>query len=105
MRMLANVQQKTIRPIMEATIAPGTTVFLVSDTASTTSTFGFLNGVMNIGLFAIVKVSTHGMTTETVSTKCMSIRWKASGHCCEVGCVLTEAFPRRACRCIWPFSS
>jgi len=27
MRMLANVQQKTIRPIMEATIAPGTTVF------------------------------------------------------------------------------
>jgi len=27
MRMLANVQQKTIRPIMEAMIAPGTTVF------------------------------------------------------------------------------
>ena len=27
MRMLANVQQQTIRPILEATIAPGTTVF------------------------------------------------------------------------------
>ena len=27
MRMLANVQQQTIRPILEATIAAGTTIF------------------------------------------------------------------------------
>ena len=51
--------------------------------------------------FATARESTPAMKTVMVSTKCMSIRWKASGRCCALGCAHIAAFLRKSCRFTW----
>jgi hypothetical protein len=77
LKMLPNVQQATIHPVIAASVAQGA---LVSPT-NTTSTTGWLNGAITIKRSIIVSVNMLVMKTAMDFMKSMSIPLKASGHC------------------------
>ncbi len=66
LRMLANVQRKTIKPIMEKAIAKGTLVF-----TDEYEIYGKRGWAMNIKRYTTVKASVRGMKIGMVFTKSM----------------------------------
>ena len=75
-RMLANVQQETIKPLIQATIAPGTCVYTDEyDIYSRLVQWGYEHESV-----CHSEATTLGMTMATACVKCMSTPWKASGH-------------------------
>jgi transposase len=80
-RMLANVKQKTIQPLIQSTILPGTTVY----TDEYDITTGYRSGAIDTKAPATARVSTHGMRTAMVSMRCMSTRWRVFSPCCAPG--------------------
>ena len=80
-RMLADVKQTTIGPLIKGTIAAGTW----STPTSTTSTAGSRSGATPTTRSAMRRASTPGTTTATGSARSTSTRWKGSGRCCGVG--------------------
>ena len=100
-RMLADVQQKTIGPLIKATIAPGSTVYTDEyDIYHRLAEWGYAHRTVchAAGEFA-------RETMVTASVRCMSTRWRGSGRCCGRGCVRIAGSRRRDCRCIWASSS
>lgn len=99
-RMLENVQQLTIEPIIKATITKGATVY--------TDEYGIYNALENWGyerLFVMVQESMPVTTTKTAFARYMSTRWKDFGRFYVPGYGLTGASHRRNCRSIWAFLS
>jgi transposase-like protein len=97
MIMLENVRQHTIRPFIEETIEPGTVVntdeYVIYDALPQ---WGYVRKSVchRPGSMPVTR-------TATVSTKCMSTRWKVSGRCCALGCAPIAAFLRKSCRFTW----
>jgi transposase-like protein len=95
--ILENVQQRTIQPFIQETIEPGTIVntdeYVIYDALPQ---WGYVHKSV-----CHMRESTPAMKTVTVSTKYMSIRWKASGRCCALGCAHIAAFLRKSCRFTW----
>ena len=77
MRMLANVQQVTIKPLIEATIAPGSRIY--TDEYDIYSRLS--HGVTSMSTSVTGRVNTPGMMMVTAFMKCTSIPWKAFGLC------------------------
>jgi len=94
-RMLANVQQATIEPLIKATILPGTQVY--------TDEYAIYHPLPEWGYAH--KTVCHGAanTMAMASVKFMSIRWKAFGRSCVPGCVHVEGFLKKSYRCTWAF--
>jgi transposase len=74
-RMLENVQQVTIKPLIQATIAPGTLVY--TDEYDTRAVWK--NGATITKVYATVRGNMPAMTTVTTFVKSMSTPWKGSG--------------------------
>jgi hypothetical protein len=100
-RMLADVEQATIGPLIRRTIAVGSTVYtdeydiyarLVSGTTATRRS-------------AMRRASTLGTRTGAGSARGMSTRRKGSGHCCARGCGPTAGSLRRPRCWTWAPSS
>ena len=74
-RMLANVQQVTIKPLIEATIAPGSRVYTDEyDIYSRLEPWGYEPSTS-----VTARVNTPGMTMATAFMRSMSTAWKAFG--------------------------
>ncbi len=94
-RMLANVQQATISPLIKATIAAGRVVYTDEyDIYSRLGDWGFTHHTVCHGAREYARDDDG-----TGSARCMSTRWKDSGRCCGVGFALTEESRKKACRC------
>lgn len=75
-RMLVNVQQVTIKPLIQATIAPGTLVYTNEyDIYSCLEEWGYDHERV------IVRVNMPAMTMAMVFVKSMLTPWKGFGHC------------------------
>jgi ISXO2-like transposase domain len=88
-RMLSDVKQQTIKPLITKTIDAGTTVM--------TDEYDIYNwlpdwGGAGIRRSAIARESMLATKTEMVSMKYTSIPSKASGCYCDPGCALIGAF-------------
>lgn len=100
-RMLANVQQLTIEPLIKATIARDTQVY--------TDEYAIYNPLSEWGYRH--KMVCHGAGEYArdddvmASVKCMSTRWKAFGGSYVPGCVRIEVSLNKSCRCTWAFLS
>ena len=94
LRLLANVQQTTIRPIITAAVAPGTLVH--------TDEYAIYARLPAWGYGH--KTVCHGAgeyardETGTASAKFMSTQSKDSGLCCVPGCARTGASRKTSCR-------
>jgi len=100
-KMLANVQQATIKPRIEATIIPGTCVFTDEyDIYSRLEQWGYAHESVchSRGEYAV-------MTMAMGFAKSMSTPWRGSGRCSDRGCVRIAVSRRPICRCTWAFSS
>ena len=71
-RMLENIQQVTIEPIVRATIAPATLIY----TNEYTIYAAWRNGATAIKAFVIVLVNMPEMRMGTDFAKCMSTPWR-----------------------------
>ena len=100
-RMLENVKQVTIGPLIERTIAEGSTVYTDEYDIYSRLT----SGATATRRSATRRGSTPATTTGTGSARCMSTPWKGSGRCCGRGSAPTGESRRRACRCTWGSSS
>ncbi len=100
-RMLANVQQTTIEPLIKATIA----LILRSTQMSMPSTILCLSGAIDIKRSVMVRENMLAMTMAMASVKSMSIQWKAFGRSCAPGYVHIAEFLRKGCRYTWAFLS
>ena len=100
-RMLANVQQVTIGPLIERTIAKGTLIY--TDEYDVYSRLA--GGATATRRSAMRWGSTPGMTTGMAPVRCMSTPSKGSGRCCVRGSAPTEGSLKRASRCTWDSSS
>jgi hypothetical protein len=87
-RMLQNVKQKTIGPLIQATIAAGTLV----NTDEYYIYARLKQWDTGIKLSALVVASMRGTTMAIAFTKCTSIQWRNSGHHCVPGCGCIVAF-------------
>ena len=75
--MLANVQQVTIKPFIQATIAPGTCIYTDEyDIYSRLEQWGYAHESV-----CHSEGNTLAMMTVTAFTKCTLIPWKAFGRC------------------------
>ena len=107
LHMLANVQQTTIKPIIEGAVAKGTLVH--------TDEYSIYRAPARLGLPAqdrlpwtrrirprrVARTALRG----TAFARCTSTRSRASGRCCAPGCVRTEASRKTSCRTISASSS
>ena len=100
-RMLANVQQMTIKPLIQGTIAPGTWFTRMN----MTSIAVWSSGATSMKAFATAEGNTRAMTMAMAFVKSMSTPWKGSGRCCARGCVRIAVSRRTICRCTWAFLS
>jgi transposase-like protein len=98
-RMLANVQQATIHPIIEKPKARTSILMSIA------STPGFLVSATATKQSVMVEANTPGTRTATGSARSTSTPWKASGRCCDPGCGRIAASHRRSCRSISASSS
>src|SRR3954462_2327995 len=94
-RMLANVQQKTPHPIIEK---PKARTFIPTSIASTPD---FLVSATATRPSVMVEANTPGTRMAMASAR--STLSRASGHCCDPGCI--AASRRRSCRSISASSS
>ena len=98
-KMLPNVQQKTIQPVITSTVASGSQFYTDEyNIYSRLSEWGYRHKSVNhsAGEYARDEACpelVEGM--EMDSMKFISIPWKDFGLCCSPGCDLTEAFQRR----------
>lgn len=91
-RMLANVQQTTIAPIIKATVSLGSLIYTDEyNIYSRLETWG-----MDTKQFAIALGNMLVMKTEMIFVKSMSIRLRDFGLCYAPGYALTEGFLRRS---------
>ena len=95
--MLANVQQTTIRPIIEGVVAPGSCIHTdeYSIYARLTA-WGYEHRTVCHGRGEYARDEDGDGFCEV-----HVILWKGSGHCCAPGCARTAAVPRRSCPSIW----
>src|SRR3954447_3139664 len=99
--MLANVQQKTIRPVIEAAVVNGALVYTDEyDIYARLDEWGYGHKTL-----CHARASTPATRTATASARSTSTRWKGSGRCCAPGCGRTGASRRRSCRSTSPSSS
>jgi hypothetical protein len=97
--MLENVQQPTIRPLIEATIKPGTVV--------NADEYGIYAALPQWGVWASERVCVTAMENTpvtrrvTVSMRSLSTPWMVFGRGCVLGCARIGASPRKSCRCAW----
>ena len=98
-RMLANVQQATIHPIIEK---PKARASILTSIASTP---GFLVSVIATRPSVMVEANTPGTRTATGSARSTSTPSRASGRCCAPGCGRIAVSRRRSCRSISASSS
>jgi transposase len=101
-RMLENVKQVTIAPLIQRTIAQGSVVYTDEyDIYSRLDDWGYDHVTVchAAGEFA------RDATTVTGSARCMSTPWRDSGRCCGVGCVPIGGSRRRSCPCTGGSSS
>ena len=94
LRMLANVQQTTIQPIIEATVAKGALIH--------TDEYGIYARLPTWGYwhkrFVTGAASTPATRTGMAFARCTSTRSRGSGHCCALGSARIGASRRRSCR-------
>jgi transposase-like protein len=96
--MLENVQQQTIRPLIEETIEPSTVVntdeYVIYDALPQ---WGYVHQSVchRCGEYARDEDG-DGFHEVHVSTP-----WKAFGRCCVLGCALIGVSLRKSCRCTW----
>ena len=94
-RMLDNVQQATIKPLILQTIMPGTPIY--------TDEYNIYSRLEAWGYpprpSTIRRVNTPAMRTVTASAKSIPTPSKASGHCCVLGYAPTGAYHRPNCLC------
>jgi len=95
-RMLENVKQVTIEPLIRATVAANTKVF----TDEYDIYARLPEGDMFTARSATREGSMLGTMTETVSMRFMSILSKVSGRFCVHGSDPIVAYPRNASLCI-----
>lgn len=96
LRMLANVQQATIKPVIEATVAKGSLIYTDEyNVYARLPAWGYLHKTVCHGQGEYARDEDGDGFVRSTST-----RWKASGLCCARGCVRTGAFRRRSCRII-----
>jgi len=96
LRMLADVQQKTIGPLIKATIAPGSVVY--------TDEYDIYHRLTEWGYEHHTVCHAAGEFARDESARCTSTRWRGSGRYCGAGCVRTGGSRRRSCRCTWTSS-
>ena len=96
LRMLANVQQRTIRPVIAAAVAPGTLIH--TDQYSIYARLPAWGSAMDVASMSATR-------TGTASARSTSTPWKASGRCCAPGCARTVASRKTSCRSILASSS
>jgi len=90
LRMLPNVQQVAIKPVITETVAPGSLIYTDEyDIYNRLSEWG-----MSIRASITPQASMLAMTMVMGFMKSMSTRWKASGHYCDLGCVRIVASRR-----------
>jgi hypothetical protein len=107
-KMLANVQQKTIEPFIKRFIAKGSLIYTDEYCIYLCPTWGMTacrSGDISIKLSITLLVSMLVTRTVMASMRCMSTASRASGHCFVLGSDPTEASHKRSCRCTWAFSS
>src|SRR3954469_3314281 len=91
-RMLANVQQATLHPIIEK---PKARTSILTSIASTP---GFLVSATATRPSVMVEANTPGTRTAMASARSTSTPSRASGRCCDPGCIAVSR--RRSCRSI-----
>jgi hypothetical protein len=99
-RMLENVKQVTIGPLIERTIAKGTLIY--------TDEYDIYSRLVEWGYDheTVCHAAGEYARDDDGDGFCeVHVHWKDSGRCSGVGCDRTEEFPRRACRCTWVSSS
>jgi transposase len=101
-RMLENVQQVTIKPLIQAMIVSGALVYTDEYDISIAV---WRHEATITRAFAIVQGSTLAMTMATAFVKSMSTPWKGSGRYYARGCVRIAVSRRPICRCTWAFLS
>ena len=93
-RMLEDVKQVTIGPLIDCTIAKGSVVYTDEyDIYGRLDEWGY-----DHQRSAMPRASTPGTTTGMGSARSMSIRSKGSGRCCVRGSAPTGEFLRKVCR-------
>ena len=100
-RMLANVQQATIHPIIEKTVAKGWTLLLRVSSIEP----GFLVSATATRQSVMVEANTPATRTVMGSARSTSTPSRASGHSCDPGCGRIAVSRRRSCRSISASSS
>src|SRR3954469_15382845 len=90
--MLANVQQPTLHPIIEK---PKARTSILTSIASTP---GFLVSATATRPSVMVEANTPGTRTAMASARSTSTPSRASGRCCDPGCIAVSR--RRSCRSI-----
>ena len=95
LRMLANVQQATIKPVIEATVAKGSLIY-----TDEYNVYARLPGATRTRPSVTGRASMPATRMATGFVRSTSIRWKGSGPCCARGCVRIGAYRRRSCRII-----
>jgi hypothetical protein len=105
-RMLENVQQATIAPLLRATIEPGAQVYTDEyDIYHRLTDWGYLHSTVchSHGEYARDE---DGDRFHEVHVNTIEGFWRPPrGPCCAPGCGPIEGFPRRSCRCTWASSS
>jgi hypothetical protein len=99
--LIANVQQKTIEPLIKDTIVPGTRVY-TDDTAFMPACVA---GDTAIRVSTMGEASLPATTMATAFAKCTSTRWKVLGLSCEVGFAHIGVLHKRNSRSTWDSSS
>jgi transposase-like protein len=89
LRMLPDVKQKTIKPIIDAVVAKGTMIY--------TDEYAIYTRLPVWGYQHNVTAGANMRATRTVMafTRSTSTPWKASGHYCAPGCALIAASRRK----------
>ena len=95
-RMLENVQQRTIEPLIKATMALG----LWFTRTNMLSIIPYRIGAMHTKLFVMVQENMLEMKMVMAFVKFMSILWRAFGRFCALGYVLIVVFLKKSCLCI-----
>ena len=95
-RMVENVQQRTIEPLIKATIAFGT-MFTLTNMLSITL---YKIGAIHTKLFVMVRENMLEMKMVMVFVRFMSIQWKAFGRFCALGYDLIVVFLKKSYLCI-----
>ena len=96
-QMLENVQQVTIKPLIQSTIAPGTLIY--TDEYAIYDRLEH-NGVTHEKAFVTALVNMPAMRMAMGFMKFMSTRWRVFGRYCVLGCARIAEFLKPICRFI-----